>query len=131
MVDMEASAFFAVANFRNVKGNKYLINAIPLILEEIPNAYFILLGDGPDLKSMQKLSEELGVSQKVVFTGSIQKVKEMISIIAPMSYFRFSASTHADFCHDFSCLKATFGFYASIHDCRSRICFIDIDTVKI
>jgi len=53
------------------KGIKYLIKAIPTVLKDVPNAFFLIGGDGSLRSSHEVLVKELGVSENVIFTGYI------------------------------------------------------------
>lgn len=59
-----------VANLnRAVKGVGYFVEAMPLILEEVPEARFVILGEGPEEASLRSRARELGVENRVVFAG--------------------------------------------------------------
>lgn len=60
-----------VGNLIQWQGAEYLIEASPLILEEYPNTFFLIVGDGPIRKSLTNLVEKLGVSDKFIFTGMV------------------------------------------------------------
>jgi len=47
------------------------IRAVPLVLEHFPKTRFIIAGDGVDRKRLEKLTEEMGIGENVVFTGSV------------------------------------------------------------
>jgi glycosyltransferase involved in cell wall biosynthesis len=53
-----------------------LINSVPLILKELPNTKFLIVGHGVMKQYLISLVEQLGVSDKVIFTGVVpyQKV---------------------------------------------------------
>ena len=51
------------------KGVQVLIEAIPRILEEYPDAKFIISGKGPYQEHLQRLADNLGVGHKVYLTG--------------------------------------------------------------
>ena len=57
------------------KGVEYLIRAIPLVLAEVPDAVFVIGGDGSLRRYHQSLADELGVSANVIFTGKIPDVE--------------------------------------------------------
>lgn len=63
------------------KGFEYLIKAIPKIVKHIPEAEFLFVGDGPLLPSLKKLSIQLNLSDKIIFTGFSNDVKEVLSKI--------------------------------------------------
>ncbi|PIS35546.1 MAG: hypothetical protein COT36_01845 [Parcubacteria group bacterium CG08_land_8_20_14_0_20_38_56] len=48
-----------------------LINAIPLVLKDVPQAKFVIAGKGSREKVLKKLTESLGISNSVRFVGWI------------------------------------------------------------
>jgi glycosyltransferase involved in cell wall biosynthesis len=58
-------------NFKWVYNIDMLIKAIPLILECVPQAKFIIAGEGDQREHLQNLAASLGVSGSVIFTGVI------------------------------------------------------------
>ncbi|HSE26583.1 MAG TPA: glycosyltransferase family 4 protein [Gemmatimonadales bacterium] len=59
-----------VANFnRAVKGMGHLIEAVPLILREVPNARVLLLGRGEEEGALRERCRALGVADAVIFGG--------------------------------------------------------------
>jgi glycosyltransferase involved in cell wall biosynthesis len=55
-----------------VYGVEYLIRAIPIVLEKVKEARFLIAGDGPLLAYHKALAEELGVQDYVHFLGRVQ-----------------------------------------------------------
>lgn len=53
------------------KGLYTLLRAVPLVLKQIPAAKFMIIGNGPELKRLKKLSQKLGIENSVIFTGWI------------------------------------------------------------
>jgi glycosyltransferase involved in cell wall biosynthesis len=53
------------------KGIEHLINAIPAVVSEVPEAFFLIVGDGDFLESAKKLSKDLKVDKFIQFTGRI------------------------------------------------------------
>ena len=53
--------------FREVYGPTYLIRAMPMILTELPETRFELVGDGPQLEACRGLTAELGVADSVTW----------------------------------------------------------------
>jgi glycosyltransferase involved in cell wall biosynthesis len=51
--------------FREVYGPTYLIRAVPIVLQALPDTRFDFVGDGPQLAECQKLVQELGVGSAV------------------------------------------------------------------
>lgn len=54
---------------RSVKGVRYFVDAIPLILERVPAARFLIVGGGGEESELQARAESLGVERELVFTG--------------------------------------------------------------
>ena len=53
------------------KGQDTLVKAWPAVLEQLPDARLLLVGDGPNRKAVERLAQRLGVSSSVIFTGSV------------------------------------------------------------
>jgi glycogen synthase len=51
------------------KGGRYLVEAMPHLLGNLPNAKAVLVGRGPYLEELQRRSQKLGVAKQVHFTG--------------------------------------------------------------
>lgn len=58
-----------VAQLIERKGHRYLIDAIPCILESVPESYFLFLGQGPFREQLASLCCDKGVEQRIVFAG--------------------------------------------------------------
>ncbi|HHV15917.1 MAG TPA: glycosyltransferase family 4 protein [Gelria sp.] len=53
------------------KGVWYLVNSFPQVLAEVPQARLYIGGKGPMSADLRKLTQKLGLEDKVVFTGFI------------------------------------------------------------
>jgi 1,4-alpha-glucan branching enzyme len=53
------------------KGVHVLLAAVPFILEEFPNAKFVIVGKGPFMNDLQRQAETLGIKEHVLFTGFV------------------------------------------------------------
>ena len=53
------------------QGVEYLIQSASLILKEIPNTKFLIVGDGQMKKELMELTKQTGVSDKIIFTGVV------------------------------------------------------------
>lgn len=62
-------------NFRPVYGVEYFIDALPIIMKKVPEAYAILIGDGPTKAICQKQVEKLGIKDHVYFAGAVDETK--------------------------------------------------------
>ena len=52
------------------KGVRYLIQAMPQVLQKIPDIRLAIIGEGPQQEELVRLSSELEISDKVQFIGS-------------------------------------------------------------
>jgi len=51
------------------KGVNVLLGAIPAVLEKKPNTKFVIAGEGWHRKELERIAQELGLNNKVLFTG--------------------------------------------------------------
>ena len=69
-----------VANFNfEIKGHRFFLEAAKIVLEKIPHAFFILIGDGPLRKQYEQMAKELGIGEQVRFLGKRNDVPSIIS----------------------------------------------------
>jgi phosphatidylinositol alpha-1,6-mannosyltransferase len=57
------------------KGIDVVIKAMKEIKKEIPNVTYIVLGDGPEKDSLEKLAKEIGVDDSIKFLGKVSREK--------------------------------------------------------
>lgn len=60
-----------VGNLATWQGVEFLIYAAPFILKKCPDARFLIVGDGVMKNKLLELSSELGLSDKIIFTGRV------------------------------------------------------------
>ena len=58
------------------KGVDMVIQALPKLLKVVPDAYYIVIGDGDDRQRLEKLAKDLGVDRQVYFAG-IKEAEEL------------------------------------------------------
>jgi glycosyltransferase involved in cell wall biosynthesis len=63
-----------VSVLRRDKGHRYFLEAIPMILKEIPGAAFSIAGDGPQLRNIEEQIRELSLEGKVSLLGHREDV---------------------------------------------------------
>lgn len=68
-----------VSNFRSVKRVKDVIQSFYLTQKQLP-AKLLLVGDGPEVTTVLKLAEDLGIGDKVLFLGKQDNLAELYSI---------------------------------------------------
>ena len=69
-----------VTRFREEKGNRYFIECAPHVQKIFPDARFVIVGDGPLRGELESLSQHLGTSESVLFTGFVPDVPLMLSL---------------------------------------------------
>jgi phosphatidyl-myo-inositol dimannoside synthase len=70
-VPADAPVVVCTARMVKRKGQDTLVKAWPAVLREVPDALLLLVGDGPNRSRVERLAERLGVSDSVIFTGSV------------------------------------------------------------
>jgi glycosyltransferase involved in cell wall biosynthesis len=51
------------------KGLNYLLEAAQMVVTQIPNTTFVIVGDGPDRAKLERQAVTLGIRDKCIFTG--------------------------------------------------------------
>jgi phosphatidylinositol alpha-1,6-mannosyltransferase len=62
---------FTVSRLAPNKGLDTAIRALPLVLEKVPNAVYLVGGEGPCKEDLQDLVSEMNLQDKVIFCGFI------------------------------------------------------------
>ncbi|MBI5071846.1 glycosyltransferase family 4 protein [Candidatus Falkowbacteria bacterium] len=65
-----------VSRLMERKGHDKVIEAMPKILEKVPNAIYVIVGGGPEKEKLQVLSSKLQVENNILFTGEISEEKK-------------------------------------------------------
>jgi len=68
------------------KGHDELLGAWPTVLESVPEAHLLLVGDGPRRRHLEERTERLGIADSVHFAGIREDVPELL---ATMDCFAF------------------------------------------
>ncbi|MDO5047080.1 MAG: glycosyltransferase family 1 protein [Anaerococcus sp.] len=86
-----------IARFNEQKNHKFLIDIFKDLVDDDPNHILILAGEGELMEPIKKKVEDLGLSEKVIFLGSISYVNELLSaidiFILPSLYEGLAVST--------------------------------------
>ena len=61
-----------IARMTELKGHDDLFAIAPELIKEVPNARFLLIGGGPWEERFKQKAAELGLAEKMVFTGLVQ-----------------------------------------------------------
>lgn len=68
-----------VANFRPVKALDVFLRSAQLVVLEVPETHFVLVGDGDQQKLLEKLSRELCIESNVHFLGRRNDIPAILS----------------------------------------------------
>jgi len=79
-----------VGSFYAYEGLDLLLEALPLVLREVPHARVLLVGGGPEEKALKAMARTLGIADKVIFTGRVPhaEVQRHYSIVDVLAYPR-------------------------------------------
>lgn len=69
-----------------------LFRAVSLVLKNHPQFRFVLIGDGPDRKTLEDLAKELGIKRQVTFTGQLH-FSEIPTYLEAADLFGFASIT--------------------------------------
>ena len=65
----------SVGRLERIKGFDLLIRAIPSVLNNFPDAKFMIVGNGSQKKSLTDIAETLNVKDNLIFTGHVERAK--------------------------------------------------------
>ena len=70
-----------VANLIHYKGHEYLLRAVPVIREKTDTPFRIVLigGDGNRRQMLESLASELGITDDIVFAGTIPQAQRLMA----------------------------------------------------
>jgi glycosyltransferase involved in cell wall biosynthesis len=80
-VDDSSFLVGTVARLRRVKGIGYLIEAARHIVETIPDARFLVVGDGPQKAELEHKVEQFDLSSEFIFAGTRWDVPAILSAL--------------------------------------------------
>lgn len=69
----------AVSRLIERRGLDYLVEAMPIILKEYPDAYLHFVGDGPRKHALQEKAKKLGVERNIIFHGQVSS-EELVGL---------------------------------------------------
>ena len=70
-----------VARLSDVKGHIYLIEAMGNVLEKIPNAQLLIVGEGKMKEGLLRLVKSLGIEKSVFFIPEVDDTKDVLSVM--------------------------------------------------
>ncbi len=64
------------------KGNDWILHRLAELKDELPNLRFLLIGNGPEMDTLKKLADQLGISDRIVFAGWLPSENELNNALA-------------------------------------------------
>lgn len=80
-VPKDAPLIGTVGRLTEQKGYTYLIDAAAMVLRQIPQAYFLIVGDGELADTLKDQAHVRGIANQVLFTGPRSDVEEILACL--------------------------------------------------
>jgi len=81
-----------VAVLRSWKGHRLFLESVPPILQQVPQARFLIVGDGPQRANIRRWIQEMGLAEAVMMLGHREDIPEILAALDVV----VSASTAAE-----------------------------------
>lgn len=78
-IDEKEDVYLTVGRLVDQKNQQYSIDVFAVIARKHPQSRLILVGDGPNLDSLMQRAQNLGITDKIIFTGSRNDVDDIMS----------------------------------------------------
>ena len=79
--DSERRFVTIVANLRSpYKDHATFIRAARMVSDAVPEAAFVLAGEGPLIENMRLMARDLGIEQRTFFVGRCMRVAELLAV---------------------------------------------------
>lgn len=100
--EIEKNTLVFMGHVLQQQGIQHVIDAMPLIIEKIPGFKFLVIGAGEYMEPLKQQANRLGVADKVVFTGYVEKhedIEEMMSkcAVAVAMYEKYDKNGNLSF----------------------------------
>jgi len=80
-IKKEAIVIGTVGALTKEKGHAHLLEAVPKVSEQYPDAVFLIVGDGNERAMLEGMAGKLGVNEKVIFAGMRKDIPEILSML--------------------------------------------------
>lgn len=80
-LDKKAYIVGTVGRLHSVKGHKYLIRGWKEVVQLIPDAVLLIIGDGEERGNMEQLVSDLKVTDSVLFLGARNDIPDLLNIL--------------------------------------------------
>jgi len=76
----DSKIIITVAVLRQPKGIQFALEALPQIIREVPNAYYLIVGDGDYRQTLEEQTQSHQIDERVRFTGYRKDIPEILSL---------------------------------------------------
>lgn len=80
-IPLDAPLLGIIARLTEQKDHDNFLHAAKKILEEAPDTYFLIIGDGPLAGTLKALAQSLGIQKSVIFCGIRQDIPEVMAAL--------------------------------------------------
>lgn len=77
-IQQEARIIVCVGRISREKGQKILLHSFREVLEQRPQTFLLLVGDGPDRKDLERSAYEWGIHHRVIFLGFRNDISHLL-----------------------------------------------------
>lgn len=78
-VSLDTFKVSMVARLCDAKDYPTFISASKIVLSQIPNSVFFIIGDGPQRSQLEMYAKDIGVGEKIIFTGFRRDIPKFLS----------------------------------------------------
>lgn len=75
------------------KNISFLIEVLGVLVSRVPDALLVIAGEGPALPSLKRRTQELGLSENVLFLGYLDRATELMDCYRAADVFVFASRT--------------------------------------
>ncbi len=79
-IDKHERVVVTVASLNPYKGIDVFLHGAADVLHDAPDTRFLIVGDGPERPSLERIAAELGIAERVTFTGIRSDVDEILKL---------------------------------------------------
>ena len=92
-IPASAPLLITVARLGREKSIDFILRSFVRIRKQVPDAHYLIVGDGPARLELETLSRELGIADRVVFTGFLGSRRDVVRAYAAADLFVFASRT--------------------------------------
>ncbi|MDF9406962.1 glycosyltransferase family 4 protein [Pelotomaculum isophthalicicum JI] len=117
-----------VARLEPEKGHRYFLEASSMVLAKLENVFFIVVGTGSLADDLRETAKNLGISERVLFTGYQDDIAKFIAMmdvmVIPSLTEAFGISMIEGMCLGKPCVASAVGGLVEIAGQDGRVAFL-------